>query len=359
MKIYSVIMAGGAGTRFWPRSRKKYPKQLLNIFDEQTLIQSCFARMKKFSDPEHTLIVTNKVLKSYIQDQLTETTDDNYIIEPFGRNTAPCIALSALKIAQFEPESVMVVVPADHLIQDEDKFEKIINAGIEFAAKNDALITIGIKPTHPETGYGYIQSGEKASSVGGRDIFKVKTFAEKPDKETALRFLESGDFFWNSGIFIWRTSVILEAFENFLPDIYEELLPLFKKDASANFEQRLEIAFQKIRSISIDYGVMQEAPNVFVIPGDFTWNDVGSWDVVAFLMPKDDHGNSIEAKEKIILDSKNNYVYSPSKVVGMIGMEDVIIIDVEDAMLVCKKGRSQDVKTIVDELKLKGLEKYL
>lgn len=359
MQVYSVIMAGGAGTRFWPRSRKDFPKQLLNIFGEETLIQSCYNRMLHFSEQENILIVTNNSLKKHIQEQLPQCTDQNFVLEPFGRNTAPCIALTALEIAKTDPEGVMVVVPADHLIEEVHKFNNVIQAGIEFAKENNSLVTIGIQPTHPETGYGYIQSGEFIEKKANKPVYRVKTFAEKPDLETAKRFLESGDFYWNSGMFIWRVDVILKAIQTYLPDIHDELNKVMQNRDSDDFFQRLELAYKKIRGISIDYGVMQEADNVYVIPGDFIWNDVGSWDVVAKLKAKNRNDNVIEAIGNVTINSKNNYVHSSEKVVALIDVDNLIIINTEDALMVCKKGSSQKVRNVVDELKLNGLSKYI
>ncbi len=226
-----------------------------------------------------------------------------------------------------------------------------------FARQNDALITIGIHPTHPETGYGYVQSGDFVHTVNGENVYKVKTFAEKPDLETAKRFLESGDFFWNSGMFIWSVESILDEIKNYLPDIYDELEDVVVK-GDDNPEQ-LELAYQKIRSISIDYGVMQESEKVFMLPGDFEWNDVGSWDVVANLKEKNADANVLETIDGIEINSKNNYVFSPEKIVALVDVSDLILIDTDDAILLCKKGSSQKVRMVVDELTIKGLEKFL
>ena len=216
MAVYGVIMAGGIGSRFWPQSRKLYPKQLLKVFGEETLIQQSYNRLLKLSSKENILIVTTNELVPPISEQIKELSNKNFVIEPLGKNTAPCLALTAFQIAQSDPDGVMVVVPADHLIRDVGVFNKTLDTAVSFAKEQDALITIGINPTHPETGYGYIQNGDLIGKIGDQKIFKVKTFAEKPNLDTAKRFIESKDFFWNSGMFIWRASVLLQEIENHL-----------------------------------------------------------------------------------------------------------------------------------------------
>ncbi len=360
MTVYGVIMAGGIGSRFWPQSRKNYPKQLLNVFGGETLIQQTYDRLLDISEEENILIVTNQELVSPIIDQIPRLTKDNFVVEPMGKNTAPCIILAALQIAQKDPDGVMVIVPADHLIMNREIFTDILNKGIDFAFRNDALVTIGITPTHPETGYGYIQRSEQVEKIDDREIFRVKTFAEKPDIDTAKRFLQTGDFYWNSGMFIWKASSLLTAVENFLPEIYEEFLGAFKFWGKEEFAEKLEIAYKKIKGISIDYGVMQNARNVFVIPGTFAWNDVGSWDVVSKLAENsDENGNKVQGAESALIDTNNTFIMSSGKFVATVGIDDLIIIDTDDALLICKKGMSQNVKEVVDYLKLKGLNQYL
>jgi mannose-1-phosphate guanylyltransferase len=360
MAVYGVIMAGGIGSRFWPQSRKLFPKQLLKVFGESTLIQQSYQRLLNISSKENILIVTTGDLVSPIKNQIKTLTDSNFIVEPMGKNTAPCLALTAFQIAQNDPDGVMVVVPADHLIRDIDMFNKTLNAAIAFAKEEEALITLGIHPTHPETGYGYIQNGDKAGEIGGQEIYNVKTFAEKPNLETAKRFLESQDFFWNSGMFIWRAGVLLKEFENHLPSIYEEFNQAFNHWGKPAFNEQIDIAYKKTKAISIDYGIMQEAANVYMIPGKFEWNDIGSWDVVAKLTGEGDKKqNIINAKNGALIDTQNTYVNAPGKLVATVGVEDLIIIDTKDALLICKKGHSQGVKEVVDDLQIKGLDEYL
>jgi len=255
----------------------------------------------------------------------------------------------------------MVVSPADHIIQNNDEFLRILRLAVKVAAEKDALVTIGIKPTHPETGYGYIQTTEEEidrNSYRSEGVYRVKTFAEKPNLETAERFLKSGDFLWNSGIFIWKAGVILREIELHLPDLHEQLVNIRQSLGTPAYDQTLEKAYRIIRSISIDYGVMEKAGNVYVVKGDFGWSDVGSWDEVVRLSLKDADGNSLRGRT-ILHDTKNTFVDAGARIIATIGVEDLIIISTDDAVIVCKKGRSQDVKEVVDFIRRKQMNEYL
>jgi mannose-1-phosphate guanylyltransferase len=358
---YAVIMAGGVGTRFWPRSREKSPKQLLEIFGKGSMLQNTVARLESIVPGEQTFVVTNRVQKSQIQKQLPGVRPETILDEPVGRNTAPCIGLAALHIRRLDPEGVMVVVPADHVISNVEDFHRVLRLAVVTAWESKGLLTIGIKPTHPETGYGYIQMHtEDAARTPNysRGVRRVKTFAEKPNLQTAERFLASGDFLWNSGMFIWRVDAILAEIERCLPDLYRELMKIDAAIGTPQYQPTLELVYGMIRGISIDYGVMEKAKDVYVIPADLGWNDLGSWDEVARLAGVDSNGNSITGTV-IQKDMKNCYVYSPTKVVAAIGCEDLIIVNVDDALLVCRKGRSQDVKEVSDYLKRKQITDLL
>jgi mannose-1-phosphate guanylyltransferase len=360
-KLIAVIMAGGVGTRFWPRSREKSPKQLLEILGKGTLIQNTVHRLEGFIAPENVLVVTNKIQKAMVLKQLEDVPEENIIIEPVGRNTAPCIGLAAMHARRIDPQAVMVVLPADHVIQDPVEFRRVLQLAADTAYESGSLLTIGIKPTHPETGYGYIQMFTEIGAhnpYAERGVFKVKTFAEKPNVQTAERFIASGDFLWNSGMFIWRVDAILDEIKRCLPDLHNELLNIEPTLGGANYYATLEKAYGIIRGISIDYGVMEKAEKVYVIPGDFGWSDIGSWDEVYRLSGKDEHGNSITGKV-IQKDTSNSYIFSPDKVVATIGVSDLIIVNTGDALLICKRGRSQDVKEIADYLKRKQMNEYL
>ena len=361
VNVYAVIMAGGVGSRFWPRSRERSPKQLMEIGGERTMIQSTVDRLKSFVPPKNVFVVTNKLQRQAIAKQLATVPPENIIVEPIGRNTAPCIGLAAMFVQRLDPDGVMVVLPADHLIQDEKEFLRVLDVAVGVAHERPALITIGIRPTHPETGYGYIQVIEEEERKNGNlppGVYKVKTFAEKPNLATAQKFVESGDFFWNSGMFIWRADVILKEIKHSLPELHGSLMGIEPSLGTSLFEQSLEHAYGLIRGISIDYGVMEKAAGVFVIRGDFGWSDVGSWDEVYRLSPKDEHGNALSVKV-ITFDAKNSYVYTDDKLVAAVGVEDLIIINTHDALLVCKRGSSQDVKEIVDHLRRKQMNEYL
>lgn len=354
-------MAGGVGTRFWPRSREKSPKQLLEILGKETMIQNTVKRLDGFVHPRDVLVVTNKIQKAMVMRQLESLPEENILVEPVGRNTAACIGLAALHAVQVDPLAVMVVLPADHVIQNAGEFIRVLRLATETAYASGCLLTIGIKPTHPETGYGYIQMFTEAGDHNpyfSKGVYKVKTFAEKPNLQTAERFLASGDFLWNSGMFIWRADAILQEIQRCLPELYEELNRIAPTIGTSSYQTTLEKVYGMIRGISIDYGVMEKSEKVYVIPGDFGWSDIGSWDEVYRLSGRDERGNSVTGKV-IQKDTTNSYIYSPDKVVATIGVEDLIIVNTSDALLICKRGKSQDVKEISDYLKRKQMNEYL
>lgn len=361
LPLYAVIMAGGVGSRFWPRSREKNPKQLLEIVGEGTMIQNTVKRLKGFIDEKNVFIVTNKLQRNAIVKQLPNIPVENIIVEPVGRNTAPCIGLAALFIDRLDPKGIMIVLPADHIIGNEPEFLRVLKTSSQVAHITSGLVTIGIHPTHPETGYGYIQSKDKSEEtqpVNINGVFEVKTFAEKPNYATAIKFLESGDFYWNSGMFIWRVDTILNEIHRSLPELHGQLMNLQPSIGTPLFEHNLDTTYGIIRGISIDYGVMEKAQRVYVVKGDFGWNDLGSWDEVNRISPKDEQGNYLHGKV-IAVHSKNTYVHTSDKLIAAVGVEDLIIINTPDAILVCKKGASQDVKEIVDHLKRKQMNEYL
>lgn len=359
--VYAVIMAGGVGTRFWPRSREKNPKQFLEIIGKGTMIQNTIRRISGIFDPTNTLVVINKSHAQALEKQLPQLPAENIIVEPLGRNTAPAIGLAALHLQHRDPEAVMVVLPADHIIHDDEEFQRVLRLAIEVAHESHSLVTIGIKPTRPETGYGYIQFIEEADGNNPffeRGVYKVKTFAEKPNFPTAVRFIESGDFLWNSGMFIWRVDTILKEFRQKLPDLYTELEKVDAAFGTKQYDQMLEITYRIIRGISVDYGIMEKADHVLLIPGVFGWSDVGSWDEVFRLSGKDDQGNNITGKA-YLKDTTNCLIFSQNKFVATIGLEDTIVISTDDAVLVCKVGQSQEVKEIADYLRRKQINEYL
>ncbi len=357
---YAVIMAGGVGTRFWPASRVSCPKQFLKVFGEDTLIQSTVKRLGSLIPPERVFIVTHERYISKTQEQLPDVPPENILAEPISRNTAPCINFAAVEIAKRDPEAVMVVLPADHVIQHEDRFLDVLRAAIKRASEPGALVTIGIKPTHPATGYGYIQfdtNTEHADSDEQILASPVRTFAEKPDLATAERFLDSGDFLWNSGMFIWRADAILENLERFLPKTFAAFEPLAASD-DADIRPLVRSAFEASESISIDYGVMERAAHVYVVPGSFGWNDVGDWKAVYDLSEKDDHGNAVQG-DVIVHDSSRNLVHSKDKLFVLVGLHDLVVVETDDATLICSRDSAQQVKTVVEYLKTHQLDKYV
>jgi mannose-1-phosphate guanylyltransferase len=360
-QTFAVIMAGGVGSRFWPRSRERSPKQFLEILGGGTMIENTLTRLKPLVGQSNIFVVTNRIQADIVRQLVPEMPSSNVLAEPIGRNTAACVGLAALWINRIDPDALMVALPADHIVQNTEEFLRILQLALRVAQEKDALVTIGIKPTHPETGYGYIQSAEEEidrNEYRSQGVYRVKTFAEKPNLETAERFLQSGDFLWNSGIFVWKASVILRELELHLPELHEQLLDVRESIGTPVYEQTLEHAYRIIRSISIDYGIMEKAGNVYVVKGDFGWSDVGSWDEVVRLTPTDDAGNSIRGRT-ILVDSNNNYVDAGKKIVATIGVDDLIIISTDDAILVCKKERSQEVKEVVDFIRRKQMNEYL
>ena len=343
MEVVAVIMAGGIGSRFWPRSRQKEPKQLLNLFTDQSMIQNTVTRLNSLVKNENIYVVTNKLQKKKIVEQLSDVPDENILVEPFGKNTAACIGLAAMIIQSKHEDAVMVVLPADHLINDNEEFKNTLQKAVDYAEHTDALVTIGIHPTRPDTGYGYIQIDENSEKK--EELHKVIRFAEKPNLDTAERFLASGDFFWNSGMFIWRTSVILNEIENYMLDLRDGLEEIRLAIGRKNFDDILTNVYGQLKNISIDYGIMEKSQIVYLIKGKFDWSDVGSWDAVYHLLEKDTHEN-VEKGAVYLENSERTYVHSDKKFTAVIGVQDLIVINTEDATLVCHRDYAQDVKLL-------------
>jgi len=355
MKLFAVIMAGGIGSRFWPRSKEKFPKQLLKIFGQNSMIQDTVDRLKGLVDDENIYVITNKIQKPEIVTQLNHIPHENIIEEPFGRNTAACIGLASVIIEKKDKDAVTLILPADHIIKNIDIFHTTLNNAARFAYEAKGLVTIGIPPGRPETGYGYIQIDDKSVAD---NIFKVLTFAEKPNYATAVRFIESGDFMWNSGMFIWRADVILKEIKDYLPDLFEGLETIRMDIGNPDYEKTLFNVYGKLRSISIDYGIMEKSKQVFLIKGEFPWSDVGSWEEVYQLTEKNNEGNALNGN--IYTDRTiESYIYSPEKFTAVIGVENLIIINTDDALLICRRDQCQDVKKIVDHLKINKMSEYL
>ena len=358
--MYAVIMAGGRGTRFWPRSREAKPKHLLDIVSNRTIIQETVDRIKLLISPENILIVTGKKHARELIRQLPEIPVKNIIIEPVGKNTAACIGLAALHIQKRVPDAVMVVLPSDHAIGNPREYLAVISAASRVASQEGYLVTIGIKPTGPETGFGYLEAGDSQVTDAGKQVFRVKSIREKPDLVKARKFVQSGKFYWNSGMFIWKASAILKEIERCLPDLNEGLRKIKEVLGTPKEAATVPKVYQGLASISIDYGVMEKADNVLMLAGDFGWSDVGSWDALWEISAKDNSGNALQGGgSAIFTDTEGALVYSPKKLVAVVGVKDLIIVETADALLICKKGRSQDVKKVVDTLEAAKKTKYL
>lgn len=368
MNDYAVIMAGGVGARFWPKGTTKLPKQFLKIASENdSLIQMAYKRLEGLFHDRRIFVVTNIAYRNEVRKQLPRIPEENIICEPIGRNTAPCIGLSCLFISQFESKANVLVVAADHLISDVTEFQRVVKAGLRFVNDNGGIVTLGITPTKPETGFGYIQFDpdkeidievEKNGKSFVEKIYEVKTFAEKPNIEVAKAFLESGDFLWNSGMFIFRTDTMIHEIQRYMPDLFESLARLSSNILSNDFPRLLEFEYSKMKSVSIDYGVMEKAGNVFIIKSNFGWNDVGAWDEVYNIKEKDPDGN-VRQGMTVTINTKNCLIINDQKIVAAVGVEDLIIVNTENGLLICKRGNAQSVKEVTDYLKRKGMDMFL
>jgi len=351
--LHAVIMAGGSGTRFWPRSTENRPKQFLNIFGARTMLQDTVDRIKPLVSADRVWVITNDKYVDLVQEQLPDIPANNIVGEPVGKNTAPCVAAAATLIQEKDPNGTMVVLPADHLIGKPETFLSILETARTKAREPGALVTIGIKPNHPETGYGYIEFDEDTSeNIEGHQVKTVKQFREKPDLDTAEEFVKSGNFLWNSGMFIWKASTILEKFKQHLPTIFDEVEKLKSSVGTDNQKEAINEFYYDCTSISIDYGIMEQSDSVFVVPGSFEWNDVGSWRAVYDLRSKDENGNVIQTDTSATADAKNNLIQSESgKMIALVGVENLAVVETDSAILVCDLDSSQGVKKVVNKLR--------
>lgn len=355
---YAVVLAGGSGTRFWPLSREKSPKQVLNIINANSLVENTINRILNLIPKENVRVVTNAKQQKLMKPLLPMLSDRSYVLEPFPRNTAPCIGLAAMDLYKQDPNSIMVVLPSDHLIRDEEEFLRVITRGVELVRENDVLALIGIKPTRPATGYGYIQFDANNSEFS-KEIKRVKTFAEKPNLVTAERFLKSGEFRWNAGIFIWKASTILKEMETYLNDIYHQLEHIFQSKEQKNFNRILSARYSTMKPISIDCGIMEVTRSpIYMLEGDFGWSDIGSWDELFRISDKDKDGNVVVG-EGVTLNASNNYIHSPKKLTAVIGMDNVLVVNTKNALLICPIDKTEDVKSIVEKLRREEKKKYL
>ena len=356
MKKTALIMAGGRGERFWPKSRKSLPKQFLSLTDDgRTMIQLTVERIRPLIDLEDIYISTNRAYRGLVMEQLPGIPPENILCEPVGRNTAPCIGLGAVHIAKKYEDAVMMVLPSDHLIKYNQMFLNALKDGCSIAEKGKNLVTIGITPDYPETGYGSIKF--LPQQADGNEYALVR-FVVKPYMETAKEYLESEEYLWNSGMFIWKVSTILDNMKSMLPDLHQGLFNIAEAIGTDKQEMVLEKVFPELESVSIDYGVMEKAENIFILPGVFGWDDVGSWLAVERIQKSNESGNVVTGNI-ITINSKNNIIQGGKKLIAAVGLENLIIVDTEDATLICDKGSTPDIKLVLENLKICNREEYL
>lgn len=352
---YCVIMAGGIGSRFWPMSRQSCPKQFLDILGTgRSFIRHTYERFAKIVPNENFIVVTNRRYKELVLEHIPELNESQILCEPIGRNTAPCIAYAAYALKQKNPDAQMIVSPADHLILNEDEFVRVLESSLDFVSNNSALMTIGITPTRPETGYGYIQR------LTNDKISAVKCFTEKPNREMAQAFLDCGEFLWNSGIFIWRLADIIAAFEKHLPEHSALFGAIERKLGTEDETEAIELVFSQCKSISIDYGIMEKADNVYVHSGDFGWSDVGTWGSVYQQSRKDRYANALNGSAIQTYNTRNSLISLPKDKVAVVsGLKDYIVVDTDDVLMICPKDEEQNIKSFIEDVKYVTGDKHI
>jgi mannose-1-phosphate guanylyltransferase len=358
----AVILAGGSGSQLYPRSTEQHPKQLIHLLGEGTMIQNTVARLLPVFDPSRIFIVTTSHLSSLVRDQVPLVPGENIITEPFRRNTAPSLALAnAVLAARFSPETVVVAVPSDHVVHNIGEFHESLRTAVVAAQETNGVVTIGLEPTRPETGFGYVQVSETAIALQHTDstsVRKVNVFAEKPDRDTAERFIDAGDFLWNSGMFVYALSTFEMELRAYLPDYADMFEQLRVPTSPEEFALRVEGIYKQIRPISVDYGIMEKSTRVLCVMSSFEWSDVGTWDEVYRLSKKDSRKNVLEG-DVFTVQTKGCLVSSYGKVVGLIGLEDLVVIDSDNLLLICKRGETHRVSELVDLLRRKQINKLM
>lgn len=349
-------MAGGRGERFWPKSRKNLPKQFLSLTDDgKTMIQLTVERILPLVKLEDIFIATNKAYRELVLEQLPGLPEENILCEPIGRNTAPCIGLGAIHIAQKYDDAIMFVLPSDHLIKFTNMFLKTLEAGADVAENNTNLVTIGITPDYPETGYGYIKFDPRKTEG---QAYAVERFVEKPSLEVAKEYLATEEYLWNSGMFIWKVSSILKNMQKFMPDTYESLIKIKEAIGTAQQDSILEKEFHNMQSQSIDYGIMEKADDIYILPGTFGWDDVGSWLAVERIKKTNEFGNAVSGNI-ITVNTHNCIIQGDKKLIAIVGMEDTIVVDTKDATLICAKNSAGDIKKVTENLKICNRNEYI
>jgi len=355
--FHALIMAGGFGTRLWPLSRRNRPKQSLKLVGERTMFEHAVDRIAPIFQPEQILVVTGTEHVASLKAQAPELPPENFIVEPEGRGTAPAIGLGAIHLRRQDPEATMVVLTADHFIADAERFRRVLTAAAQVAADNH-LVTLGVSPSFPSTGYGYIKQGQSLGIVEDFPIFEVERFTEKPSMETAFHMVESGEYSWNSGMFIWQVDRIIEEFQCQMPEFYVHLAEVEATLGTPGYEAALNRVWPQVTKQTIDYGVMEGADDVAVIPVDIGWSDIGSWTSLLELLPTDQDGNTVVGSH-VGIDTHDTLVFGGKRLVATIGLEGMVIVDTEDALLVCPSDREQEVRAIVRQLERENQEEYL
>ena len=362
--VYAVVLAGGSGTRLWPMSRDNTPKQFLKLGGDKTMLQNTVDRILPLVPWERVIVVTNAAYTQEVKQQLPQVPEENIIAEPMRRDTAAAMALGSL-IAQYrDPEAIVVNMASDHVLKDVEEYRRVIQTSIELASSKEYMVTVGITPTSPNVNFGYIQSAEVLATKNSSEVKRVQSFTEKPDTETAKKFLSSGDYFWNANMYTWHVQTCLDAFERHMPSMMPELQRIANAIGKSNFAQELEEAFRTIEKISIDYAISEKAQNLVLLEGDFGWDDVGLWSTVYELGEKDEHGTVIvrdaeDASPVVSLSSKNNLVSTSGRLIALLGVEDLVVVDSKDVILILPREKAAEVKKAVEALKEKGLDQYL
>lgn len=356
MKITALIMAGGKGERFWPRSRVNLPKQFLSLTDDgKTMIQLTVERISPIVELEDVYIATNKAYRELVKEQLPGLPDENILCEPIGRNTAPCIGLGAVHVASKYEDAVMIVLPSDHLIKNNEIFIETFKGACEVATNGDNLVTVGITPNYPETGYGYI----KYDAASKNDLaYNVDRFVEKPDLETAKAYLADGSYLWNSGMFTWKVSTILNCFKKYMSSTYDGLMKIKAAIKTADEDSVLEAEFPKLESQSVDYGIMEKAENIYIIPGNFGWDDVGSWLAVGRIKKTDDNNNVVNGNV-VTVNTSDCVIEGADKLIATVGLKDMVVVDTKDAILISTKENAGEIKQVLAKLRESGKNQYL
>ena len=356
MKKTALIMAGGKGERFWPRSRVTLPKQFLSLTDDgKTMIQLTVERIRPLVELEDVYIATNKNYKELVKQQLPGLPEENILCEPVGRNTAPCIGLGAVHVAKKYDDAVMIVLPSDHLIKHNDIFAETFTNACSLAEEGENLVTVGITPNYPETGYGYIKYDSTAKNG---ESYPVQRFVEKPDLETAKSYLVDGSYLWNSGMFVWRVSTILDCFKKYMPSTYDGLLKIKEAVGTPQEDTVLEKEFPNLESQSVDYGIMEKAENIYTLAGNFGWDDVGSWLAVGRIKQNDENGNVVNGNV-VAVNTKNCVIEGADKLIATVGLRDVVVVDTKDATLITTKENAGEIKQVLAKLRESGRNEYL